>query len=1045
MAFVRRLWRGGAPGQVFGLPSVPAGQLQNVQGRLFQTAAIGSILYARKSARGATKTAMVATMDEVELGKVDDVNVDVEKRATDTRLYRAITLKNGMRVLLISDKDALRGAAALDVHVGSFSDPADLPGLAHFAEHMCFLGTKKYPEEEEFSRFLSSHGGMSNAYTDSEDTVYFFDCSADSLDGALDRFSQFFVAPLFTESAVSRELNAIDSEHSKNINNDGFRLYQLERDTSNPAHPLNKFSTGNKETLETLPLQHGVNIRNRLIDFHTENYIANRMTLCVLGKQSLNELEKDVTKYFSNVPAAPERPAPTEAWWGKVRPYEQQTEASRLSVVPVGETRRLSLAWPVWIRDKSSRGSILRSKPESIVAHLLGHEGVGSLRSLLVSKGWVNNVGAAISNDVSDLQMFEVNVDLTEAGYNHMDDVAEAVFSYIALLKARPIPQYIFDEVQQLSNIGFKFAEKSEPSSYVSSIAADMQMYAPRSYVSGSRLLDPDAGAVANYLDELSVENCRLKLVASALKGTTDKKGRYYGTDYSLSSLKPQSQRWRKATPQTYPELTLPAPNDFIPTDFKLVSPPAATDAGRLKNLREPPKLVREDEKWTVWYKPDRSFGQPRVYMILNLALPQTQYDPAFAVQSDLFTSCFLDSLSEYLYDARLAGLGFDLSCNPRGLQMVVSGYSDKLDLFAQRVMKKIHSYRPNQASFERFKDLMTRGLTSFKSRQPYQHASYYASQASESLQFSIEDLKDALKKTTLEDLDGFLDRTMALSGGTALVSGNVDAAGAKRLVALAEEEFQFGSLPDRERARRRPVLVPVAMDAEHKTGVLLARQEPNEEDENSAVSFYFQVPTRKVEDYVIVELLADVLEQGFYASLRTQQQLGYIVGAGVRMRGGIRSLTFTAQSAVVDGEELTRRVEEYLHEAVGTEMKNLTEDEFEAFKRGIISKKSEPDQRLTSQCERLWGEILQLPEHEPLFDRQEKEVDAIKRITRTQLQDFATNLLLPGGSDRRLLVSQITAQKKGPEFKKDARTPTRVGYEEISDEAAWMRSQEML
>ena len=54
---------------------------------------------------------------------------------------------------------------------------------------------------------------------------------------------------------------------------------------------------------------------NRLIDFHTENYIANRMTLCVLGKQSLNELEKDVTKYFSHVPAAPERPAPTEAWW----------------------------------------------------------------------------------------------------------------------------------------------------------------------------------------------------------------------------------------------------------------------------------------------------------------------------------------------------------------------------------------------------------------------------------------------------------------------------------------------------------------------------------------------------------------------------------------------------------------------------------------------------------------------------------------------------------------------------------------------------------
>lgn len=51
--------------------------------------------------------------------------------------------------------------------------------------------------------------------------------NADHLQGALDRFGQFFVAPLFTESATGRELNAIESEHAKNINNDGFRLYQV--------------------------------------------------------------------------------------------------------------------------------------------------------------------------------------------------------------------------------------------------------------------------------------------------------------------------------------------------------------------------------------------------------------------------------------------------------------------------------------------------------------------------------------------------------------------------------------------------------------------------------------------------------------------------------------------------------------------------------------------------------------------------------------------------------------------------------------------------
>jgi hypothetical protein len=152
---------------------------------------------------------------------------EVRKRPLDERLYKAFELPNGMRVLLVSDPSSSRSAAALDVNVGAFSDPRKVPGLAHFCEHMSFLGTKKFPKEEEFSSYLSSHGGSSNAYTDSEDTVYYFDVNADFTKEALDRFSQFFISPLFTQSATDRELNAIDSEHAKNINSDAFRLYQV--------------------------------------------------------------------------------------------------------------------------------------------------------------------------------------------------------------------------------------------------------------------------------------------------------------------------------------------------------------------------------------------------------------------------------------------------------------------------------------------------------------------------------------------------------------------------------------------------------------------------------------------------------------------------------------------------------------------------------------------------------------------------------------------------------------------------------------------------
>ena len=154
----------------------------------------------------------------------------IEKSPSDQNLYRALTLPNGLRVLLASDPKSHSAAASLNVHVGHYSDPDDLPGLAHFIEHMLFLGNKKYPEEGHLENFLSAHGGSSNALTSGEDTRYFFDVNADSFLPALDIFSQMFVSPLFTVSAMSREIIAIESEHSKNIQADNLRLGQVAAD-----------------------------------------------------------------------------------------------------------------------------------------------------------------------------------------------------------------------------------------------------------------------------------------------------------------------------------------------------------------------------------------------------------------------------------------------------------------------------------------------------------------------------------------------------------------------------------------------------------------------------------------------------------------------------------------------------------------------------------------------------------------------------------------------------------------------------------------------
>ena len=110
----------------------------------------------------------------------------------DDRKYRVMTLNNGLRVLLVSDPNSNISAAAMDVPAGSFNDPPDYEGLAHFCEHMLFIGTKKYPETNQYSHFLQTHGGGDNAFTSTQNTNYFFSVEAEYFSTALDMFAHFF-------------------------------------------------------------------------------------------------------------------------------------------------------------------------------------------------------------------------------------------------------------------------------------------------------------------------------------------------------------------------------------------------------------------------------------------------------------------------------------------------------------------------------------------------------------------------------------------------------------------------------------------------------------------------------------------------------------------------------------------------------------------------------------------------------------------------------------------------------------------------------------
>jgi insulysin len=84
--------------------------------------------------------------------------------------------------------------------------------------------------------------------------------------------------------ATEREMKAVHSENAKNNQSDGWRILQLLRSNGNPNHPFHKFSTGNLETLDTIPKAKGIDTRTELIKFHDTYYSANLMKLVILGK-----------------------------------------------------------------------------------------------------------------------------------------------------------------------------------------------------------------------------------------------------------------------------------------------------------------------------------------------------------------------------------------------------------------------------------------------------------------------------------------------------------------------------------------------------------------------------------------------------------------------------------------------------------------------------------------------------------------------------------------------------------------------------------------
>ncbi|KAK4511212.1 uncharacterized protein ATC70_012426 [Mucor velutinosus] len=912
----------------------------------------------------------------------------LEKPANDDREYRLIRLLNQLEVLIISDPQTDRASAALDVHVGSLSDPENLQGLAHFCEHLLFMGTKKYPKENDYYSYLSEHSGHANAFTGTENTNYFFEVGHQWLEGALDRFSHFFIDPLFSESCTDRELRAVDSEHKKNLQSDCWRIAQVEKCLSNPNHPWHLFETGNLETLMENPKKLGLDIRQELLKFHDTYYSANIMKLTVIGKESLDQLTEWVVEKFSSVT---NKNIPVPSFPG--HPLTKNEIMKQIFVKSVKKNRTLDVTFPF-----PDQIPYYQSQPANYISHLTGHEGPGSILSSLKKKNWATYLSSGMCFNGTGFGFFHISVDLTEQGLAHYEDVVVAIFEYIEMIKENGVKKWIFDEIKTLAEMEFKFSEKCPPSQYTSVLAQQMQENLPPQWtISGSALLRKyDPVLVNQHLALLNTDNFRLTLACQEFPNGVQptKVEKWYSTDYEVLPIS-QELTDRLAHLSMNDDFSLPAINEFIPSNLDV-------HITEVPTKKSQPELIQDTTITRIWYKKDDTFWVPKTNMWIFFKNPLFYATPRNSVILELYINLLTDSLSEYSYDAEVAGLIYYLNQEPKGITLHVGGYSDKLPLLLEKVIDKMKNLQIESDRFDIFKDELTRSYENFFLEAPYQHSAYYMTYALCEKRWTCDDFLAEIKDIHMEDVQGFIPTIFSNLHIESLVHGTLEQ---DRVVGIFDrmlKVLQPRPLMPSQFIGERSILLPTG------TKFVYALPVRDKDDLNSAINYNSQICD--VKDIPLrnrLSMIAQIAQEPCFNQLRTREQLGYLVFSGIR-----RQLSQLAFRLIIQSERdptyLENRVLEFL-ESLRDIIADMSEKDYQSQVESLTAEKLEKHKNLWEEGNKYWADI-ESGYYE--FDEIRTDVEELKTITKESLIEFYDKFILPSSSQASTISVHLQSQK---------------------------------
>jgi len=851
------------------------------------------------------------------IGKV--AHAGIHKSPNDHREYLTFKLANKMTVLVISDPESDKAAAAMNVAVGSSADPQSRPGLAHFLEHMLFLGTKKYPQADGYHKFIKSHGGRHNAYTSPDNTNYYFDISADSLEPALDRFAQFFVAPLLDEKYVDRERHAVHSEYRARMRDDRQRLYSATKRVMNADHGYSQFSVGSMKTLAG-------DVRPDLVQFYDSYYSANMMSLVVEGKESVEELKAMVEAKFAEVPNKDVKPA---SFNDSV--FAENSLPAQLSVKCLKDQEAISLTFPL-----DSVRQYWQEKPLRYISSLIGYEGKGSLLAYLKEQGWANNLMASQGLDLKNEATFKVHIDLTDEGFANREQVVDAFFSFVNKLAEEGVRADLYHEEQELAETHFRFRKAMPLMKEVSHLAKSLQYYPTENVIDGPYMMSQfNADHIHAFLKDIRPDNMLLTIQAQDID--TDSKDPWFNTEYKVEVLGEELvSRW--SAPTELAGLSVRGENRYIAQHFELKT----TE----NEEQQEPEVIFDRDGLTLWHLQDQDFDTPQADTYFSVTSPHANDNARSAVMTALYTRMIQDRLGESLYDARLAGFNTRIYPHVRGFTVRLSGYSDKLPLLLQQVTDGLVDTDLDQARFLRVKQQLAAELRNARNDKPYNQT---IGEIFRLLlpQWSHEEKALALASVELNDLKQFIPTLLSDNKVRMMTHGNL----------VEDEALALSSIVERAivtRQQSTPDVKAQVVKLEENSALTQTLDIPHND---SAISVYFQGDSTEIQSRAEFALLSEIVTSPFYTQLRTEKQLGYIVFQTPLTLGNAPGLAFVVQSPKAEPGALEGHIEGFLMQ-MSEQLATLDEEQLAQFKRSVVSKLMKRDKNLHARSNRLWKQI---------------------------------------------------------------------------------------